>query len=342
MATKNLQRVGFLVLVPPLLRRYGVDANAVLEAVDLEPHALEDPDALIPYKTMGKLIAEAAKQTGRAAFGWEVGRQIRTKSLGLLGQAMRNSPTLRVALREFAINQHRNAHGGVVYLSEGRRHANFGYAIYEQNMPGVPLLYDGFIMAACNVIEELTSEKSPGITELHFSHAPPADLKPYQALGIPLRFNARQTAVVLPRKLLGQRVPGARADLLPPLTKAIRHTWHSGQQDFVTQLRSTLKVGLLIGEVSSSAVSASLGISHRTVSRRLRILGHGFQELLDETRCEFVQQLLENTALSIKEISTIVGYVEPSTLSRAFIRWKGVNPQTWRRSNAPKSHGKAT
>jgi AraC-like DNA-binding protein len=334
MATQNMQRVGFLACVPAMLRHYGVDPIGVLAAVNLGPSALDDPNAVIPYKTMGKLLEWAANSTGCVTFGLEVGRQIRISTLGILGDSMRNSPTLRVALHEFAINQHRNAHGCVVYLHEGPRDASFGYAIYEQDMPGIPLVYDGFIMAACNVIHELSSKTSPAIAEIHVASAQPGDLAPYEALGAPLRFNAKQTAVMIPRKLLDQRIPGAQVKLLPGLAKAICNTLHAGERDFVTELRSMLKAGLLKGRVSSSEVSALLGISHRTVSRRLAVLGYRYHELLDEARREFAHQLLDHTDISVKDISAIVGYADPSALTRAFIRWKGVNPSTWRRQGA--------
>ena len=55
-----------------------------------------------------------------------------------------------------------------------------------------------------------------------------------------------------------------------------------------------------------------------------------FQEALDETRCEYAQQLLDCTQLKIADIATIVGYADPSILTRGFVRWAGVTPSQWR------------
>jgi hypothetical protein len=75
---------------------------------------------------MGLLAAAACERTGRSHFGLDIGREIQTSTLGVLGELMRNSPNVRVALQDFALHQHRYAHGGVVYLLEDQHQAFFG------------------------------------------------------------------------------------------------------------------------------------------------------------------------------------------------------------------------
>jgi AraC-like DNA-binding protein len=71
-------------------------------------------------------------------------------------------------------------------------------------------------------------------------------------------------------------------------------------------------------------------MSRRTLHRRLGAYGLRFQEVLDETHCEFAQQLPANARLSISKVATIVGYADPSILTRSFERWMGLSPSQWR------------
>jgi AraC-like DNA-binding protein len=330
-AAGSFQRVGFLSGVPELLRKSGANAAEVLAAAGLTEDALDDPESTIPYHVMGLLLQVAAESTGRPNFGLEVGKQVHTGSLGLVGELMRNSPTLRVALRDFAFHQHRNAHGAVAYLLEDEYEAFFGYAIYESNVPGTHHIYDGAAMAAFSLVRELAGKSAVSSLKVCFSRSEPADATSYrQSLGVKLSFNAAHTAVVMPRDMLDQPVAGADAGVRLMCERRIRKRWAHGGPDTETQVRRGLRVGLLQGEVSAIGIASQLGMSRRTMQRRLGAAGSSFQKMLDETRREFVQQLLANTRLSISEVGSIVGYTDPSALTRSFIRWAGVTPSEWR------------
>jgi AraC-like DNA-binding protein len=328
---ENLQRVGFLSCVPELLQRFGVDALEVLAAAGLSADALDDPDGTIPYRAMGLLAEVACERTRCPYFGLEVGRQIRTDTLGLLGELMRNSPTLRVALQDFALNQHRNAHGGVTYLIEDKLQAFFGYAVYQPNVPGKSLICDGAAMGAFTLFCELAGTSRPSALEVLFSRSEPPNLAHYRhSFGVKLSFNADQTAVLFPRRMLDQPIAGADPQRRIVLEKRVRALWHAGGTDLVTRLRRELRVALIKGHVSAIAIAAQLGMSRRTLDRRLDASGLQFQEALDEARCEYAQQMLAYTRLEIANIATIVGYADPSVLTRGFVRWTGVTPSQWR------------
>jgi hypothetical protein len=106
-STGNLQRVGFLALLPRLLRSFGVEPTPVLSAVGLQDNALDDPNKAIPYVTMGRLMERAAQATGCSTFGLELGKTIGLSTLGPVGELMRNSPTVRAALQTFATSSQR-------------------------------------------------------------------------------------------------------------------------------------------------------------------------------------------------------------------------------------------
>ena len=133
-APENRQRVGFLAVLPPLIRRLGVDPQSIFAEAHLKPDALSDSEGTIPYEAMQVLVKAAAEQAGCPHLGLLIGQQIGPATLGMVGELMQNAPTLDIALRDFAIHQHRNAHGGAVYLAVRQDHAILGYAVYHPDV----------------------------------------------------------------------------------------------------------------------------------------------------------------------------------------------------------------
>jgi AraC-like DNA-binding protein len=328
---ENLQRVGFLSHLPQLLRRFGVEPSEVLATTGLPPHALEDPEGTIPYRSMGMLATASCKRTGRPQFGLDIGRGIRSSTLGVLGKLIRNSPNLRVALQDFALHQHRYAHGGVVYLLEDQMQAFFGYAVYQPNVPGNAMICDGAAMGAFNIVSELIGSAQVPTLEVLLSRSEPQDIAPYRrAFGVKVSFDADQTAIVLPRRLLSQPIVGADPQRRVLFEKQVREMWHAGEHNISTMLLRELRIGLIRGHVSAVSIATQLGMGRRTLDRRLADAGLPFQKALDETRCEYARQLLAYTRLEIAKVATIVGYSDPSIFTRAFARWAGVTPSNWR------------
>lgn len=333
--TQNVQRVGFLALIPALLRRFGVDPAEILAAAGLGSAALDNPESTIPYRAMGNVATLCAEKSGCPHFGLELGARVRTTSLGIVGELMRSAPTLGIALMDFTSHQHRHAHGGVAYLLTNKHEAFFGYAVYQPNVPGNNLICDGAALAAFNLVRELAD--TPGadgqgtVVEVLFARSEPEDLTHWRRLfGVKLRFDADQTAVVLHRSSLDKPLASADAVLRGILEKRVQSLWYAGELDTLTRLSRMLRIAVLSGRISANEIAAQLGMSRRTLHRRLEDQGFRFQELVDQTRGEFARQLLTNTALSVGKIGMIVGYSDPSVFTRAFVRWAGSTPSEWR------------
>ena len=325
------QRVGFLSAVPGMLRDFGVDPTSVLASAGLSANALDDPEARIPFASMGLLIEAATRATKCEHFGLLVGQKIGAASLGLIGELMSHAPTLRVALRDVAIHQHHNSRGAVAYLLECDDQALFGYAIYHPGTRAQFQIYDGAAAAGFNIIRQMIPAESLHETEVLLSRAAPEDPEPYRRFFIAkLHFDADQTGVLLPRSWLDQPIPDADAARRKQLEQRVAAYRPAGDLDIVSQVRRTLRVGLLTGEFSGDQVAERLRIPRRTLQRRLLSLGTAFQNVLDETRFEFAQYLLAYTGLAASDISMIVRYADPSVFTRAFARWTGKPPNEWR------------
>jgi AraC-like DNA-binding protein len=98
----------------------------------------------------------------------------------------------------------------------------------------------------------------------------------------------------------------------------------------VERVRSTLLESLPAGVVSMQAVSRKLGVSTRTLQRRLQDEGTTFQQTLDTLRDSLAHHYLRNTAMSSAEISFLLGFEDSNSFARAFQSWTGSTPRTAR------------
>ncbi len=98
----------------------------------------------------------------------------------------------------------------------------------------------------------------------------------------------------------------------------------------VERVRAALVEALPAGEVSMAAVCRKLGVSTRTLQRRLRDEGSSFQQTLDALRRSLANHYLLNSSLSGAEISFLLGFEDPNSFVRTFQTWSGSTPQAVR------------
>ena len=87
------------------------------------------------------------------------------------------------------------------------------------------------------------------------------------------------------------------------------------------------------GPLSLEILSAELGTSPRTLQRRLSEDGQSFSELIRRVQLEASSRLLEDTSLTIGDISKRVGFSSQTSFSRAFHCWTGLSPRAFRRQH---------
>jgi AraC-like DNA-binding protein len=80
-------------------------------------------------------------------------------------------------------------------------------------------------------------------------------------------------------------------------------------------------------------VAKELGMSERTLQRRITEEGTTFRELLNQTRHELVREYLRDESVEITEAAFLVGYEDPNSFYRAFRAWEGKTPAEWRALN---------
>jgi AraC-like DNA-binding protein len=84
------------------------------------------------------------------------------------------------------------------------------------------------------------------------------------------------------------------------------------------------------GRAAMSDVARELGIGGRTLQRRLAAEGTSWLDVLNGTRERLARHYFLSTDLNATEISFLLGFTDPNSLFRAFQRWTGTTPESWR------------
>jgi AraC-like DNA-binding protein len=93
------------------------------------------------------------------------------------------------------------------------------------------------------------------------------------------------------------------------------------------------------GRVNQTIIARKLGLSSRTLRRRLAEEDESFQAILDDCRMKFATlELRIRERVSLSEMALKLGYTEHATFSRAFNRWAGMPPRDYRRTMANARH----
>lgn len=148
-----------------------------------------------------------------------------------------------------------------------------------------------------------------------------------------ITFRAGANSISIPARFLSAHVntvrpidPSIFQSLSAELSKKTRQTSLSERAQRVIYSKMS------DGSVSQHCIAQDLGISARTLRRKLSDEGKPFQKLLDDCRMQFaLLELSSRSTASLSDIALKLGYSEHCTFSRAFIRWTGMSPQAYRR-----------
>lgn len=323
-------RVSPVTAVPQMLRERGIDPSEITTHIGLDLSLFDDPDNMIPFIALGRLVKWCTTRTGCPHFGLLIGQQGGASTLGLIGLLAQYSANVGSALRSLILHLHIHDRGAVPTLSVEQGVAVLGYAIYQKRVEGSDQVYDGAIAIVFNIMRMLCGAAWLP-TEVLFSRRRPGDIEPYRSFfQAPLRFDMEQTALVFPAQWLDRPAPDADPGLRQQIEQRIVALEKLNSPDLASELRRVLRVMLITHRGSLEQVAELLSVHRRTLNRRLEELGCTFRGLVNEVRYDIARQLLENTDMPIAEIAATLDYSAPSAFTRAFGQWSGMSPAAWR------------
>jgi AraC-like DNA-binding protein len=161
---------------------------------------------------------------------------------------------------------------------------------------------------------------------------PPADPVRARIYGAALVYDHPSADVVIGRDTWLRQVTSADPYLHATLKRVAAQLELTQPHDtgLESALRARLRGSLSQGQATPSRMATLLGVSERTLQRRLAEDGRSFTEVLEEFRREESARLLCDRRLALTEIATRLGYAEQTSFTRAFRRWTGRTPGAWR------------
>jgi AraC-like DNA-binding protein len=148
----------------------------------------------------------------------------------------------------------------------------------------------------------------------------------------PVRFAEGRDALVFRTADLDKPFVTHNDELLAAIGAHLE-TQLQGQEARVTleeEVKRTLKRTLAGKRPSLEEVALSLGMSTRTLQRRLTAAGVTFQRLVEDTRHELARHYLEHSPVELHEAAFLLGFQDSNSFFRAFQAWEGTSPGEWR------------
>lgn len=313
----------------------GADAGALIQAAGLDQSPLEDPDGRVPMATMQRLWALAVQATGDPHLDLHIAQHVHHSSYGVLAYVLMHSPTLGVAIHKLCRYQDIVCNGTRISLNHLDDSVEL---VIDITSPAV--VYPHFVVNSELSIYlhmlRLLSGESFDPEAVHLAYPAPADTREHVRVfaPAPVQFGTPYSALRLPATVLDLPIPTADPQLLAllePHAAALLARLHE-LPTLPDRVRHELLRLLVQSEPTLVAVAAALNLSPRILQLQLRQDGHNYQQLLDEVRRELAERHLRDNSLSVKDIAFLLGFAEPSVFIRAFRRWTGQTPGTFRRT----------
>lgn len=308
------------------------NTGLLLKQAGIDPDLLSESENRIPFALHEKLWQAAVTQTGDAHFGLKLGIQTQPASHSVLGYIMTNSATIGEALDATEKYQVLSGEGGKLCVKRDRRYTTTSYAPINSEKGISHQRVCGVLAAQVNLGRWLVGDSFQP-EKVCFTVATLADPAPYEELfRCPVQFGARQNRVTYPRSVDQLPIPLASHDMLKLMKQradaVIRRL--ATTNTMAGQVTKLLVSSLIGQEPDKGLIAQKLGISQRTLQRKLLKENTTYQKILDNTRQRLALEYLQQSQLTVTDITYLLGFTEPSAFYRIFKKWQGVTPGQYR------------
>jgi AraC-like DNA-binding protein len=323
--------------------RQGASAAELQSRSGLDAAVLGDPDNRVALQVYVDLTAAAKDLCNDPALPLHLGAAQNFTEISVVGLICYAADTMGEALAE--LNR-------------------FGRLVAELDVPGSDERFqvqqrDGGLWlvdtrADPNSFPEMTEEtwsrficetarNFPGhklARQVHVTHARPAHGDAYErVMQAPVVFGSDRNAIEIDASWLTMPTNRANAYAFGVLSERAEKLLEELQSSGTVRGRvERLLIPILHkGDATMESVSAQLGMSRQSLYRRLKDEDISFEALHDDLRHRMAVHFLNARKVSVNETAYLVGFSDPSSFSRAFKRWTGESPGSWKRAypNAP-------
>jgi AraC-like DNA-binding protein len=291
-----------------------------------------DQDDRIPITTAHALLQSAIERTCDPDLGLKAARQIRFGDVGALDYLVCSGRTVKEAI-EVASRYVRLVNDALdvrLELSENSA------SVRLESRVSLPRAAVDFEMAS--MFQNYWRSWLPGcLSELGvlFAHPAPPDIREYERTFAPaaLSFSAAFNGFVMSPAYLSVRLESADPKLHDIIRKHAEQVLATlpSVQSVTAEVQSLLAEELTGGEPSAAHIARRLGVSTRTLGRKLEREATTFKKLLSEVRKRLALEYVGSHDFGLSEVALLLGFSQTAAFHRAFRRWTGQTPLQYRR-----------
>ncbi len=321
----------YLHMLAELLRTSGVDDQALLQQVGLDPGRLQSPELRVTQTQATEFVTRAIIESGEPGLGIMLAGKFRMTLHGALGTAVMSSRTLGEALK--LVTRYLTLRAPHLRIEQSIDGDQAVFRVFCDTDPG-PL--QGFIMDAvlygCVIMStQLLDTPITGSCIRRQGHEPGYFQRFRQQIPVPVHFGADDNALVIPASELTATLRFSDERLAAKSRAQCEETLHQLTRDagFTVRVRRVIESSHPFPP-GLARVAHTLFVSERTLKRRLHEENSRYQALVDEIRLERARGLLIRTTMNLGQIADALGYADAANFTRAFKRWTGVSPSHYR------------
>ncbi|RGP40014.1 HTH-type transcriptional regulator VqsM [Altererythrobacter insulae] len=313
-----------------------LDRAKLFEICKLDEETPFDPGESVEEEDYVALLETiAAAEEGEPRAHIRLGASMRCEDLGAVGLVWKSSPTLmegweravryvRVVARVRALE---------IIRSEDTTEVRF-HRLADENSIGAKLSNEATFATFTSICREASGREFSAVRAL-CAHSLIGDREYMEGyIGCPVEDRAGVNAMIMSNSDLA--LPNAVGD------DAISRFFDQRVEEMLAEIEEGVPLALMVkteigknlsgGIPKLSTVAKSLGMSARTMQRKLSEDDAVFQDLVDQARRELAERLLRTTNYPLVEIAFLTGFAEQSGFTRAFKRWAGETPRSYRLS----------
>jgi len=314
-----------------LVEMHGIDARALLLEVGIDPAKLRDPSTRIPSTFWDIAGAKAAALIPDPAFGLRAARCWHPSNLGALGHAWLASSTLRTGLERLQRYSRILGEKAQLKITDTQDGLRFAYD-HRRRDPVLRAIGTDFALSLVLDMCRMNYGASLRPVEVRLARARPGDTEPYRHFyGCPIHFEANEDSFLLAARVADEPLSTANRQLAGTLDSILTAQLAALERNNIpARCKSSLLEEITSGEVSEQDMARRLHMSRRTLQRKLAESNTTYQKLVDDTRRDLALRYMEDPRNSITDVTFLLGFSGQSAFTRAFKRWTGMSPTTYR------------
>jgi AraC-like DNA-binding protein len=315
------------------LHRQGIAEATFCSLAGIARADLGDPTLLLPVGRYDQIVRLARRLTSDPDLGLHVGESAPSGGAHVVGHILYNSSSVRDAIALFIRYAPLVIEGARLALREDPCAARAIYAHPEIAPDNARFDTELALTLILGIGKRFLRTDTPPY-RVRFAHPRPASTTEHERIfRCEIDWDAPANEIVFAPRLLDQPHP-YRDEPLCELLKARAEELlarHRSEDRLPERVRDLLKYGAEVGGADVDEVARRLGLSARSLQRRLRARGVSLSALIDDARKEIACSALARPEAPIKDVAARLGFSEPSAFHRAFKRWMGETPAEFRR-----------